>query len=142
MSAIRLHLLENPACASEYNKECFQIIGQDRSAFQLSVLEAVLINSCKPILYRPRDFVYHCKYLKTIFQCNHVTIFSIITLLLIFLICFLYSYLISIVTNATLVELRCNVCTYYFTCYQLIRQCEKHVSWFLIKLKLLLLKSS
>ena len=60
-SAIRLHLIDNPDCASQYTKDSFQIIGSARSAFQLSILEAVLINSNKPILCRHREFVYHCK---------------------------------------------------------------------------------
>ena len=61
MSAIRIHLLENPLCASEYTKDSFKIIGRARTAFQLSTLEAVLINLHKPILCRHKEFVYHCK---------------------------------------------------------------------------------
>ena len=60
-SAIREHLFENPACARNYTKESFKVIGQARTPFHLAVLEAVLINSRKPILCRQKDFVYHCK---------------------------------------------------------------------------------
>ena len=61
ISAIHLHLHDNPECASQYTEDCFKIIGSARSAFQLSVLEAVLINQNKPILCRHKEFVYHCK---------------------------------------------------------------------------------
>ena len=61
LSAIAVHLYENPTCASNYTKDCFKVIGQARSSFQLSVLEAMHINSNKPILCRQKDFVYHCK---------------------------------------------------------------------------------
>ena len=60
-SAIREHLFENPACANNYTQDCFNAIGQARTPFHLSVLEAVLINSRKPILCRQKEFVYHCK---------------------------------------------------------------------------------
>ena len=61
ISAVKLHLFENPECARTYTRDCFKVIGQARTSFQLSVLEAVLINSHKPILCRQKDFVYHCK---------------------------------------------------------------------------------
>ena len=61
ISAVKLHLFENPDCARFYTWDCFKVIGQARTPFQLSVLEAVLINSHKPILCRQKDFVYHCK---------------------------------------------------------------------------------
>ena len=61
ISAVKLHLFENPDCARTYTRDCFKVIGQARTPFQLSVLEAVLINSHKPILCRQKDFVYHCK---------------------------------------------------------------------------------
>ena len=59
ISAVKLHL--NPDYARTYTRDCFKVIGQARTPFQLSVLEAVLINSHKPILCRQKDFVYHCK---------------------------------------------------------------------------------
>ena len=61
ISAIDLHLLENPACGKQYDESCFQIIGHARSAYELSVLESVHINTIKPILCRQKDYVYHCK---------------------------------------------------------------------------------
>ena len=61
MSAVKLHMFENPECAGAYRRDCFKVIGQARTPFQLSVLEAVLINSHKPILCRQKEFVYHCK---------------------------------------------------------------------------------
>ena len=61
ITAVRLHLLENPACASRYKEECFKIIGQAKTPYQLSVLEAMNINCSKPILCRNKQFVYHAK---------------------------------------------------------------------------------
>ena len=61
MTAIRLHLLENQACAAAYSKNCFQILAQGRSYFHLSVLEAFFIHSYKPILCRQKEFVYTLK---------------------------------------------------------------------------------
>ena len=61
ISAVRLHLLENPDCAAEYNENCFQVIAQGRSTFHLSVLESVYINLYKPILCRKKDFLYSLK---------------------------------------------------------------------------------
>ena len=61
MTAVRLHLLENPACAAAYSKSCFQILAQGRSYFHLSVLEAFYIYSYKPILCRHKEFVYTVK---------------------------------------------------------------------------------
>ena len=61
ISAVRLHLLENPACAAQYNVNCFKILAQGRSTFHLSVLESMYINNCKPILCRKKDFIYSLK---------------------------------------------------------------------------------
>ena len=61
MSAIRLHLLENPACADNYSKDCFLILAQGRSSSHLSVFEAFYINSYKPILCKQNEFVYSLK---------------------------------------------------------------------------------
>ena len=61
ITAVRLHLLENPTCANAYTDECFKIIGQAKSPYRLSVLEAMNINCSKPILCRNKEFVYHAK---------------------------------------------------------------------------------
>ena len=61
ITAVRLHLLENPTCANTYTDECFKIIGQATSPYRLSVLEAMNINCSKPILCRNKEFVYHAK---------------------------------------------------------------------------------
>ena len=61
ISAVRLHLLENPACAAQCNAKCFKILTQGRSKFHLSVLESMYINACKPILCRKKDFIYSLK---------------------------------------------------------------------------------
>ena len=51
-SAIKLHLLENPACADTYDETCFKVLATGRNKFHLDVLEGVYINHQKPILCR------------------------------------------------------------------------------------------
>ena len=61
ISSVRLHLLENPACADKYNDNCFKVLAQGRSKFHLSVLESIFINNRKPYLCRQKDFLYSLK---------------------------------------------------------------------------------
>ena len=44
-SAIRMNLLENPACANAYDESCFKILATAKSKFHLDVLESVFINT-------------------------------------------------------------------------------------------------
>ena len=57
-SAIGLHLMQNPECATHYSNDQFSIIAKARSMFYLSVLEATYIKIKKPILCRQKAFVY------------------------------------------------------------------------------------
>ena len=59
-SAIAKHLIENPLCAKFYHPGQFKIIATARTDFHLSVLEAVYIQSLKPVLCRQKSFVYDC----------------------------------------------------------------------------------
>jgi hypothetical protein len=60
-SAIGMHLLENPSCGEQYNDDSFEILAKARTKFHLNVLEAIYINTLKPILCRQKEFVYHTK---------------------------------------------------------------------------------
>ena len=60
-SAIGSHLLENPACAEQYDSSCFQVFASGRNKYHTDVMEGVFINSEKPILCRQKDFVYAVK---------------------------------------------------------------------------------
>ena len=57
-SAIHQHLLSNPSCLSGFTYDRFSILNSARSAFQLSVLEALYIKQLKPELCRQKEFVY------------------------------------------------------------------------------------
>ena len=57
-SAIHQHLLSNPSCLSGFTYDRFSILISARSAFQLSVLEALYIKQLKPELCRQKEFVY------------------------------------------------------------------------------------
>ena len=57
-SAIGLHLMQNPECATQYSNDQFSILAKERSMFHLSVLEAAYIKIRKPILCRQKEFVY------------------------------------------------------------------------------------
>ena len=58
VSAIGLHLMQNPECATQYSNDQFSILAKARSMFHLSVLEATYIKIRKPILCRQKEFVY------------------------------------------------------------------------------------
>ena len=62
-SEIIQHLLDNPMCAKIYRDKKFTIFSFGRSSFHLSALEAVYIKSCKPNLWRQKEFVYNLKIL-------------------------------------------------------------------------------
>ena len=57
-SAIGLHLMQNPECATQYSNDQFSVSAKTRSIFHLSVLEATCIKIRKPILSRQNEFVY------------------------------------------------------------------------------------
>ena len=57
-SAIRLHLMQNPECATQCSNDQFSVLSKARSMFYLSVLEATYIKIRKPILCRQKEFVY------------------------------------------------------------------------------------
>ena len=58
VSAIGLHLMQNPECAIQYSNDQFSILAKARSIFHLSVLEATYIKISKPILCWQKKFVY------------------------------------------------------------------------------------
>ena len=58
VSAIGLHLMQNPECATHYSYDQFSILAIARSMFHLSVLEATYIKISKPILCRQKEFVH------------------------------------------------------------------------------------
>ena len=60
-SAIGQHLLDSPACASEYNDKRFSILASGRSSFHLAALEATFIKTSRPNLCRQKQFVYVLK---------------------------------------------------------------------------------
>ena len=57
-SAIGVHLIQNPGCASHYHIEQFSILAKARTIFHLGTLEATFIKTPKPILCRQKEFVY------------------------------------------------------------------------------------
>ena len=57
-SAIGLHLMQIPECATQCNNDQFSILAKARSMFYPSVLEATYIKIRKPILCRQKEFVY------------------------------------------------------------------------------------
>ena len=58
VSAIVLHLLQNPEFATQYSDDQFSIFAKARSMFHLLVLEATYIKISKSILCRQKEFVY------------------------------------------------------------------------------------
>ena len=58
VSAIGLHLMQNPECATQYSNDQFSILAKARSIFHLSVLKATYIKISKPILCLQKEFVY------------------------------------------------------------------------------------
>ena len=57
VSAVELHLMQNPESATQYSNDQFSILAKARSMFPLSVLEATYIKIRKPILCRQKEFV-------------------------------------------------------------------------------------
>ena len=64
-SAVKLHLLENSACADAYENNCFRILATGRSKYHVDVLEGIFINTQKPSLCRQKEFVYNVKLFKS-----------------------------------------------------------------------------
>ena len=60
-SAIGQHLLQNPACAREYNDNKFSILARGHTFFHFSTLEAMYIKTSKPNLCKQKEFVYGLK---------------------------------------------------------------------------------
>ena len=60
-SAVGLHLLENPECAKMYSDADFEILSTARNSYHLNVVEALYINSLKPLLCRQKKFIYYCR---------------------------------------------------------------------------------
>ena len=60
-SAIHQHLLENSDCLRDFTYDRFTILSPARSAFHLSVLEALFIKALNPVLCRQKEFVYSLK---------------------------------------------------------------------------------
>ena len=56
-SAIGLHLMQNPECATQYSNDQFSILAKAKSMFHLSVLESTYIKIRKPILCCQKEFV-------------------------------------------------------------------------------------
>ena len=57
VSAIGLHLTENPECATQYSNDQLFILAKAKSTFHLSVLEATYIKISMPILCHQKEFV-------------------------------------------------------------------------------------
>ena len=60
-SAIGKHLIDHPECAKHYDDSRFTILAYAHSEFQLSVLEAIFIESRDPALCRQKKFVLPLK---------------------------------------------------------------------------------
>ena len=60
-SAIRLHLLQNPACAQHYDNSKFSFLAQGRSPFHLCALEATFIKTFNLVFRRQKQFVCSLK---------------------------------------------------------------------------------
>ena len=58
VSAIGLHLLQNPGCAKHYDDSRFYTLAQGRFPFHLSALEVTIIKTSNPTLCRQKEFVY------------------------------------------------------------------------------------
>ena len=63
-SAISLHLIQNPDCASHYHIDQFSILAKARTVFHLGTLEATFIKTLKPILCRQKEFVHSLQILR------------------------------------------------------------------------------
>ena len=60
-SAIGQHLIDHPECAKHYDDNKFSILAYAANNFQLSVLEAIFIESRDPVLCRQKKFVLPLK---------------------------------------------------------------------------------
>ena len=60
-SAIGQHLLENDQCALNYDHKRFSTLATARSSFHFNLLEAAYIKTQRPVLWRPKEFVYTLK---------------------------------------------------------------------------------
>ena len=60
-SSIGQHLIDHPECAKHYDDNKFSILAYAASNFQLSVLEAIFIESRDPVLCRQKKFVLPLK---------------------------------------------------------------------------------
>ena len=63
-SAIGLHLIQHPDCASHYHIDQFSVLAKARTNFHLGALEATFIKTLKPILCRQKEFVYSLQILR------------------------------------------------------------------------------
>ena len=63
-SAIGLHLIQHPDCASHYHIDQFSVLAKARTIFHLGALEATFIKTLKPILCRQKEFVYSLQILQ------------------------------------------------------------------------------
>ena len=63
-SAIGLHLIQNPDCASHCHIDQFSILAKARTIFHLGTLEATFTKTLKPILCRQKKFVYSLQILR------------------------------------------------------------------------------
>ena len=63
-SAIGLHLIQHPDCASHYHIDQFSVLAKARTIFHLGALEATFIKTLKPILCRQKEFVYSLQILR------------------------------------------------------------------------------
>ena len=57
-SAIGQHLRDNPVCRENYNDNRFTILTKARNQFHLDVLEALYIQTLRPILCVQKQYVY------------------------------------------------------------------------------------
>ena len=63
-SAIGLHLIQNPDCASHYHIDQSSILAKVRTIFHLGTLQATFIKTLQPILCRQKEFVYSLQILR------------------------------------------------------------------------------
>ena len=61
-SAIGLHLMQNPECATQYSHDQFSILAKARSMFDLSVLEAAISKSRSQFFVAKKSLFIHFKF--------------------------------------------------------------------------------
>ena len=61
VTAIGQHLLDDDQCALNYDNKRFSILAAARSSFHLNLLEAIYINTRRPVLCRQKEFVFTLK---------------------------------------------------------------------------------